>query len=106
MANFKKSAFVAQELNSEYLKEFIYGTSSKKLTDKQLKAAIGGQGYDPNGPVQLGTCCAKSRFEWCICGISKQEAWNTAGCNEEGENCSRNWCCDSCSSTGWTDNCF
>lgn len=54
-----------------------------------------------------GTCAAIYNGEvWC--GVSRTEAIFWAGCTdqENGTNCSGNWCCDSCASTSWyTQNC-
>ena len=75
------------------------------LTDNELKNVVGGYVSDDGTNTSLGTCCAKYS-DGCICRISRSTAWSYAKCDDRGENCTYNWCCDSCGSTqtGWPEN--
>ena len=89
MAKFKKSAVIAQVMTNGDKKPFIFGTSSVTLTDKQLRATLGGYDYNPPG-----TCGAINNSGAVKCCVSKNTALKHV---ESGGR----WCCDSCGSTDY-----
>ena len=78
---------------------------SEKLSARELKNVLGGSEYGGCLPNQnpTGTCCVD--YALTMCGISRNLAIFLAGCEdlENGTNCEKHWCCDSCSTATWND---
>ena len=79
------------------VKTFVLSKLTDRMSDSKLKAILGG--YDP------GTCCGKPPAGVCACGMSRESAWQYAKCENEGNNCLGNWCCESCGSATWVPGC-
>ena len=82
-------------------KKISYQSLKEKLSDNQLKRIIAGSSGGG------GTCAALTSSLECRCNISRKEAifWACCQDRENGENCSGNWCCDSCSTASWIPGC-
>ena len=76
----------------------------KPLTKAQMIRYKGGNGYGGyGGYIKYGTCHALSESKTCHCFQDRAGAIFFAGCadQENGTNCTGNWCCDSCGSASW-----
>ena len=71
----------------------------EKLSASELKNILGGS--DPfQCNITTGTCGVNYPLK-PLCGCERDFVWKMAGCDENGENCQYNWCCDSCGSSSY-----
>ena len=89
-------------LSRENVKRFSLGNVSETMSDKKLKAVLGG--------YASGTCATKKADGSCgDRNISKTEALFWLACEDQVNGTGYNggyWCCDSCSTTQWYIDCW